>query len=140
MDWRAKHGVFEPRKGVWVYGDKLDNRLGILDETVSDHYSVIAEWVLNTPFIFLDSDSIDKVEIEILPGHTIFSDATVFISITYDGVTHGKEFTMDYGLPGKFRNRFIKHRFGYVRDWVAFKLRGATRSRMAFSRAYIQHG
>jgi hypothetical protein len=139
-EWRAKHGVFDRRKGVWVYGDKSDNTMGILDETVATHYDEIAEWVLNTPLMYLDSQSVDKVEIEIIPGHTVTSDATVFISLTYDGLSHGQEFSMNYGLPGEFRNRFIQHRFGYIRDWVGFKLRGATRSRMAFSRAYIQHG
>lgn len=140
MAWRAKHGVFDPRKGVWVYGDKIDSRLGILDETNSTHYSVIAEWVLNTPFIPIESQSIDEIEVETLPGHTTTSDATVFLSLTYDGVTHGEECALEYGLPSAFGQRFIARRLGYVRDWVAFKLRGASRSRMVFTRAYITHG
>ena len=138
--WRAKFGIFEPRKGVWVYGDKLDATIGILDNTVGTQYGEIAEWVLKTPFIYLEAQSVDQLEIEIIPGFTTTSDATVFVSLTYDGFTYGKEFPMQYGTPSDFRNRFIKYRFGYVRDWFAFKFRGATRSRMAFSRGFIKHG
>jgi len=138
--WRGKHAVFETRLGQWVFGDKIDSRLGILDNTVATHYGEISEWLLHTPFTYIDSHSIDKLEIEILPGHTLSLDATVFISLTYDGVTHGKEWTESYGLPAEFSKRFVVHRLGYVRDWVGFKLRGASTSRMAFSRAMIDHG
>lgn len=137
--WRAKHGLFEPRKGVWVYGDKLGSNIGILDETVATHYGEIAEWVLDTPFVYLDSQSIDDFEVEIIPGFTVTDDATVAISLTYDGITHGREWFMEYGAPNDRENRFIARRLGYVRNWVGTRLRGATRSRMAFCRAIMRH-
>lgn len=138
--WRAKHGVFEPRKGEWVYGDKLDATIGILDNEVGTHYDKIAEWLLSTPFVYLESQSIDELEIEIIPGHTVDDDATVFLSLTYDGVIHSQEVTMAYGGPSDFDQRFIERRLGDVSNWFAFKFRGATRSRMAFSRGFIRFG
>lgn len=138
--WRAKHGVFEPRKGVWVYGDKEDERIGIFDETVATHYGEIAEWLLYTPFVFIDSASIDKLEIETTPGHNTTDDATVAFSLSYDGVTFGKEWFESYGTPNEYNKRFILRRLGYVRDWFGSKLRGATTSRMAFSRLFISYG
>lgn len=140
LPWRGKFGVFESRKGVWVYGDKRDSKLGILDDTVATHYDEIAEWVLNTPLVMLESQSIDKLEIETIPGHTVTSDATVFLSLTYDALTHGVEASFEYGLPSEYRTRFIAYGLGYVPDWVGFKFRGASRSRMAFARAYIEYG
>ena len=140
LQWRGKFGVFESRKGEWVYGDKRDSKIGILDNEVGTHYGNISEWLLSTPFIYIDSQSIDDVEIEIIPGHTVTEDATVFLSLTFDGFIHTPEVTMEYGGPSDFRNRFIKRRLGYVRDWFAFKFRGATRSRMAFSRGFIRYG
>lgn len=136
--WRAKHGVYEPRLGQWVYGDKIDKTIGTLDENVSTHYGELAEWVLNTPFIHLETLSIDELEIETIPGFTTTQDATVAISITYDGVTHSSEYWMDYGGPSKYGARFIAYMLGYVDDWFAIKLRGASRSRMAFSTAKLQ--
>jgi len=140
LPWRAKHLAFDPRQGVWVCGDKRDNKLGILDETVATHYDDIAEWILFTPFFFFDCMSIDEIEIETLPGHTGSVDATVFISLTYNGVTYGKEWSEMYGLPSDYNKQFIIRRLGHAPDWAGVKLRGATRSRMAFGRAKMTYG
>lgn len=140
INWRAKFGIFEPRRSQWIYGDKIDSRLGILDDKEATHYGTIAEWMLNTPFMYFERASIDQLEIEIIPGFTTTEDAGVFVSITYDGITHSTEITMQYGGPSEYLKRFIQRRFGYVTDWMAFRLRGASRSRMAFSRAFINYG
>lgn len=136
--WRAKHGVYEPRLGSWIYGDKIDKTIGILDEAVATHYDQIAEWSLNTPFIHLETLSIDELEIETIPGFTSYKDATVFVSLTYDGIAHTTEHTIEYGGPSEFNKRFIAYRLGYINDWFAIKLRGASRSRMAFATATLQ--
>ena len=138
--WRGVHGLFEPRIGQWVYGDKNSSNIGIYDATVATQYGEIAEWTLHTPFLLLEAQSIDRLEIATMPGHTGDDDATVFISLSYNGVTHGKEWTELYGLPNDYSKRFIARRLGYVRDWVGIKLRGASRSRMAFGIANLDHG
>lgn len=138
--WRGKHGVFEPRKGVWVYGDKLGGKIGILDEKFSTHYGEIAEWLLFTPYMYLESQSIDEIQIETIPGFTTVSDATVFCSLTYNGVTYGQEKSLGYGDPSGYSKRFIGYRWGDVRHWVGLKFRGASRSRMAFGRGFLLHG
>jgi len=137
-EWRAKHGIFEPNIGRWVYGDKRDSTLGILDETASTHYGDIVEWILNTPFVHLETLSIDELEIETIPGFTITDDATVALSITTNGVTHSQERWLQYGGPSEYNARFIAYMLGYIDDWFAIKLRGASRSRMAFSKATLQ--
>lgn len=139
LPWRAKHIVFEPRKGKFVSGDKSGSALAEIDNSTALHFGEIAEWVLYTPFMYIDDQSIDKLEIETIPGFNDAGDANVFISLTYDGVTHGQERSITYGSPNDYNTRFIVYRLGYVRSWFAFKLRGATRSRMAFSRGYIEH-
>lgn len=138
--YRALYGVFDPRVGNWIFGDRRDGKLALLDDTVSTQYGELAEWILFTPFIYLDSQSIDELEIQTMPGHTTSNDATVFISLTYDGVTFGSEFLSEYGKINDYGKRFIVRRLGYVRDWAGFKIRGASRSRMAFARGFIKHG
>lgn len=138
--WRGINGLFDPRLGQFVYGDKRSSSLAILDDTVATHYDELAEWELNTPLMYLDSASIDELEIETIAGHTVDEGASVFVSLTYDGVTHGTEHTEDYGEPSEYGKRFILYRLGYVANWVGIKLRGASRSRMAFSRAKIKYG
>lgn len=139
-NYRAKHGVLDPRIRKWVYGDKLSATLSFLDDSVVTHYDEIAEWELFTPFYYLETASIDEMEIEVIPGFTVTNDATVAMSLTYNGVTYGRERFMQYGKTGQYGNRFIAYRLGYVNDWMSIKLRGATRSRMAFSRGFIKYG
>lgn len=140
MPWRGINGVFEPRMGKWVYGDKADLRLGILDPMVTTQYNEQCEWVLYTPFIYLEDMSIDKLSVETIPGHTSYDDATVAISLTYDGVTYGKEWWALYGRPSNYNVRFEQYRLGYVRNWVGIKMRGVSKSRMAFGRGYLEVG
>lgn len=131
--YRAKNIVLDPRNGKMIVGDKIDSRIGELDDSVATHYGAIAEWLLFTPFLKLETLSIDNMEIEIIPGIVnAAKDATVLVSRTDDGRAHGQEWSEEYGAQFDFNNRFIIRTFGYVRHWVGFKFRGASRSRMAF--------
>ena len=138
--YRGIHNIFEARLGKWVCGDKLGGNIGIIDNTVATQYGDVVEWILFTPFYYMDCQSIDEIEIETIPGHTGSSDAQVFMSLSYDGVTYGKEWMELYGSPNDYNKRFIFRRLGHVRDWVGIKLRGATSSRMAFGAGAIDHG
>jgi hypothetical protein len=138
--WRGINGIFDPRLGKWVYGDKIDLRIGILDDLVTTQYGQQCEWVLYTPFLYLEDMSIDSLDIETISGESAFRDATVFLSMTYDGATYGKEYTMLYGEPGARNQRFIANRLGFVRNWCGFKLRGVSSARMAFGRGFISVG
>ena len=137
--WRAIHGVFDPRIG-WVFGDRLNGNIGLLDASEATHYGQIAQWELYTPFLKLEAQSVDEFEVETIPGFNGSNDASVFISTTYNGVVWSQEWAELYGIKGDYDKRFIIRRLGYVDDWVGFRLRGATRSRMAFATASIQHG
>jgi hypothetical protein len=130
--YRAINGVFDGRLGKWVYGDYLTSRLGYLDQTVATHYGEIVECVLYTPFVPLEAQAIDKVEVKTIPGHTTTDDASVFLSLTYDGDIYSMESTVQYGAPSAYNQRFIARRLGYIRDYFSMKLRWTSRSRMAF--------
>jgi len=139
-DYRAKHVVLDPRRGEWVAGDKESGKLCVIDKTVATHFGEIAECVLYTPFLDLENMSIDEIDLETIAGHTASKDATVAISMTYDGIKYGKEWWAQYGLPSDFGKRFVARRLGYIRDWVGIKFRIASRSRVAFSRFKLFYG
>lgn len=139
-NYRAKHTVFDPRGPNWVVGDKRDTTIGLIDSFLTTHYDEIVEWIIYSPIMKIESASVDQLEIENISGHTTNDDATVFVSISYDGVTHGMEYTEMYGAPNDYNKRFILRRMGYVRNWLSFKFRGASQSRMAFSRGLIEYG
>ncbi len=139
-EYRGVHGVFDPRVSGWVYGDKRSGNIGLLDNTVATQYDEISEWILFTPYYFFDSQSIDKLEVETIPGFTVANDATVAVSTTRDGVQYGTEMFMQYGTSAEYRHRFIRYRLGYINEFVSFKLRGASRSRMAIGSGVLEHG
>jgi len=138
--YRGIHGTFDTRIGDWVFGDRTEGNIGRLDETVATHYGAIVEWILFSPFTYLETASIDQFEIETVPGHTTTNDATVFLSLSYDGVFTGSEETVEYGMMNEYGKRFIRYRLGYVRDWFTMRLRGTSRSRVAFCRGFIKYG
>lgn len=138
--WRAKFGVFDQRLSKWIFGDKQGSKIGYLDNSVATQYGSTIECTLFTPFMYVESMSIDELDIQTIPGFTVYDDATVFVSLTYNGVTYSNEWTQMYGLPSEYGYRFIVRRMGYVDNWFAFKLRWASRSRMAFSRGMVTFG
>ena len=78
---------------------------------------------------------------ETIPGSSVVDDdATVALSLTYDGIHYGKEWFQLYGNALDYNQRFIIRRLGYVSDWVGFKFRGATKSRMSFGVLKVTHG
>jgi len=132
-NYRAINGVFDASNALWIYGDKTDSNIGKLDQSVATHYGAITEWELFSPFFKLENNSIDEIEIEIIPGHTTFIEGKVAISFTYDGVTYGTEAWLEYGEPHAYKQRLIFRRLGYVSDWVGIKLRGVTKTKMSFA-------
>ena len=138
--YRAVHAVFDNNAGAWLFGDKISSNIGLLDNTVATQYEDLIEWLLYTPFYKLDSVSIDRLELETISGFTLSSDVRVFCSITNNAVDYTREFMISYGDYADYNKRFIKHRLGYVRNYVSFKLRGVSSSRMAFSRGIVSYG
>lgn len=138
--YRGINAIFDPRRGQWVMGDKVSSKIGYLDMSVATHYDVIAEWVLFTPLMYMEAASIDEMTIQTIPGFTVYDDAQVFVSTTYDGSFYSMETIMQYGAPSAFGQRFIAMQLGYVPDFVGIKLRGASRSRMAFAAAKLTYG
>ena len=138
--YRAINGVFDARIAKFIYGDKRDNTIGQLDNTVFTHYGEAIEWLLHTPLLKLETASIDEIEIETLPGNAPDQDATIAISQTVDGIAYSQECWQLYGTNLDYNQRFIIYRIGYVADWVGYKLRGATKSRMSLAGFKVTYG
>ncbi|MFT5450820.1 MAG: hypothetical protein ACI9N9_000300 [Enterobacterales bacterium] len=132
--YRGKDMTFDPRFSKWVIGDKLDSKIGFLDDSVCTHYNEIVEGLLFTPIIPMETLSINEIKFKTIPGISPDNDATVFVSRTDDLRVHSKEHIEQYGASFDYNKNFISRNHGYVRDETAFKIRTASRSRMAFCR------
>lgn len=131
--WRGRSFVRDERNGQWLCGDRENSNIGIMDEKVCTQYGAIAEWEMHTPLLKIETKSIDYLEIETIPGIAPDKDATVFFSTTYDARAYSQEMSQLYGENHDYNQRFIMRRLGYVRHWVGFKFRGASKSRMSFA-------
>lgn len=138
--WRAKFGVYDRSINKYVFGDKQGPFLGYLDASTATQYDNAVECLLFTPLMYLKEQSLDELEIMTIPGFTDYRDANVFVSLTYDGVTYGKEWSIMYGLPSDYGAKFILNRLGFVEFYFGFKLRAACKSRLAFSQGLLTHG
>ena len=138
MPYRGINGVLDPRISKWVFGDKYFNTLALLEPSVATQYDEITEWELYTPLFDLKNTIINNLEIYTIPGYPDTSeDATVFFSMTKNGVSYSREYTRLYGNTSEYDKRFILRRLGYIRHLAGLKFRGASRSRMAFNKLRI---
>tara|TARA_R110000772_G_scaffold105562_1_gene207299 strand:- start:1290 stop:2699 length:1410 start_codon:yes stop_codon:yes gene_type:complete len=132
--YRGKGMTYDPRFSKWLIGDKLGGKIGFLDDSVCTHYNEIVEGLLFTPIIPMETLSINEIKFKTIPGISPDNDATVFVSRTDDMRVHSKEHIEQYGVRFDYNKNFISRNHGYVRDETAFKIRTASRSRMAFCR------
>lgn len=136
--WRGSNGIFDPRAAKWIYGDSIDGRLGFLDNTTSNQYGEQSENIFFTNIINIEDSSINWLELDTIPG---FSDGivTVFVSLSYNGVTYGKEYRVVESEQFRYSRRFIARRLGYVSKLFNFKFRVVSPYRTAFSNLVIDH-
>lgn len=138
--YRAINIVSDPRFHLPIVGDRFGSYIGFLTNEVSTQYNQLTEWILFTPYIGIEATAINQIEIETIPGFNATPDATVFMSLTQDGVTFPREYIQLYSNRGEYRTNFIIRRIGYVIQFAGLKFRGVSRSRMAFSMLKINYG
>ena len=136
--YRGKDMTFDPRFSKWCIGDKRDSKIGFLDDSACTHYDDIVEGLLFTPTIPMETLSINELKLKTIPGISPDNDATVFISRTDDMRIFSKEHTEKYGVNFDYNKNFTMRNLGYVRSETAFKIRTASRSRMAFCRLDVE--
>jgi hypothetical protein len=126
--WRAINGVYDPRNidnsaSGWIYGDKDDNKLGKLDNSISSQYGVDVEWECRTPIVRVGG-TVAEMEVQNTSGHTELTPNRIFVSTTKDGVLYGPEALVNAGLQGQYQHRVIARRLGDYPNWFGLKLRG----------------
>ena len=138
-NYLAINGIYDARISKFVYGDKYGYELKYLDYSLFSQSGVEQEFILDSPFVYMGGKSIDIMEMNTIPGRNSVNDATVAFSITTDGTTYSHESWSLYGSNDEYNNRFIALRLGYISNWVGFRFRGKTKSRMSFSGMKISY-
>lgn len=138
--YRGINAVYDQNTGTWCCGDKYTNVIGCVDNTVFTQYDEQQEWYMFTPFVNMETLSINELEIETIPGFTDTDDAKVAVATTYDGINYSMEEWVMYGDPLAYNQRFKLYRLGYVDDWIGFRFRSVTKSKMAFAGITLDYG
>lgn len=136
--WRARFGVFDPRISRWVYGDILENKLGVLDKEIASQYGNDVECICYTPIVDLQLKSITEFEIDTIPGFTS-NDLTCSFSLSYDGTIFGKEYSSTISKQGNYNTRYIARPREYIRDMFSLKFRFVSPDKMAFNGLVIKY-
>ena len=135
LTYRAKDPILDPRSGKWIVGDKRGSTIGVLDASICTHYGEIAEWIIDTPFLKFDGKSITQIEIDTIPGISPDEDATVELSVTFNGRTHSQGRWVKMGANYDYGQRFIlRNPVGFVRDMFSMRFRGASKTRMSLAK------
>ena len=136
--FRAKNPILDPRNGKWVVGDSKSYDIGVFNKDVFSQYGEAQNWYLFTPFLKLETLSINKFEIETIPGIAPDNDAKVFLSQTTDGRFYTQEWVELYGDNHNYQQRFYIRNLGYCRNWVSYRLRGLAKCKMSFCNLDIE--
>lgn len=139
MNYRAINGVFDPRINKWVYGDKYTSDLGLLDVLVASHYMENTPWRFATPLLGLSGFTVHEMELQSIPGFAIESNITIFIATTSDGSVYPYERLVSYGGPSDYGKRFITRVWGFVNDFIGFRFRGLSRSKVTFGLMTLEY-
>ncbi len=138
--YRGINGIFDSKIGKWVFGDKKEAQVGILDDSLFTQYDERQEWYLYSPFLAIEGASVDQIELETIAGAGVVDrDATVAVATTYNGMTYSVETWQMYGDLYDYNQRFILRMLGYVRNYIGFRFRGNTKSRMTFNSMKIYY-
>lgn len=148
MPHRAYNYVRDPNRKQWLVGDKQFAAVGKMNTDSGMQYGWAQECIFYTPVTKIESLSVDSIELETVPGVGVVplpltsiypaDDAAVFVSLTYDGRTHGNEWTKFYGMRNVYNTRFIANRLGYVRDKIGFRFRSISSARKAYSSLTVE--
>ena len=133
------NGVFDPRSSKWVYGESNSSRIGTLERNICTYYDDAIEQIFYTPQINFEDVSIREIELDTIPGFTV-DNASVMMSMSYDGLAYGKEQSLSYGADSSHNKRFRAWRLGNVYKDFNFKFRTTSKSRMIFSKLTVKYG
>lgn len=127
--------------GKWQCADKIDSRIGVVNQDLPTQYGDVASWLFGTTFIYNEGRGaiINGMELAGLMGRQVYGTAgSVFASWTDDGLRWSDEKPCMIGARGDYYNRLTWFRVGSMRNFRSFKFRAANKIHMAIARLEMQ--
>ena len=121
--WRVSS--IETAYGELLCSDRIDGRIGILDEDVYTEYGAVIPRILDTMPVSANGNSFSIASMELTVesgvGNAAVPDPKVRMSRSLDGKTFGDERDRSIGKVGEFHRRVIWTRIGRARRFEIFR-------------------
>ena len=137
--WRAINFSFDPNLNMWLAGDRIDRKIARLDQETASQYGESVVSYFYTPFVPLESASIDSVELNTVSGFNA-EDVSLFVSTTRDGANYSSEWSNELAVSYDYEHRYIVRRLGYVRKKIGFKFRAHHKEKINVSGLVVSFG
>lgn len=119
------NGVFDPRLGAFIYGDKLDGSIGTLKKEINTQYGEIVEEIFHTPIIPFRLSTVSELSIETLPGRNEpDTEPVLFLSSTTNGLIYSNEYLISRGIQGYYDHNIAVRVNDYFKRPASYKFRG----------------
>jgi hypothetical protein len=134
--------IYKARNLVWCYdkwivGDPTENRLGVLDNSLSSHYGELVGWDFGTIIIYNEGFGfiLHLLELVCLTGRAVLGDdSTVWHQYSIDGETWSQEFPIAAGKQGERANRIAWWQNGMRQNWSIERFRGTSDAFLSVAR------
>lgn len=142
--YRLQSGVgrpYRPRFAIQAYGkiivgDAASAALGVLDETISDHFGETVQWEFLAGLLYNEARGgiIQSVELVGLPGRgPVGEEGRAFLSMTRDGETYSIERPISMGGSGQRQKRMQWRPQTKFENWLGLRFRGYNRTMPGFA-------
>lgn len=132
--WRAWHPVY--CYGKFIYGDKIDQRIGFLDGTTAQQYGVDARWQFDTMFIYNGAHGIVVNSLELVGSYgraALGENPTISMQYTDDGMVWSTPRFKSMGTQGQRKKRVQWRPKTFFRNYRGLRFSGYNTSPISFA-------
>lgn len=132
--WRAWHPVY--CYGKFLFGDKVDQRIGYLDPTTAQQYGANARWQIDTIFSFNDARGIVVNSLELIGTYgraALGENATMSMQYTDDGLVWSLPRFISMGKQGERNKRAQWRPKHFFRNFRGYRFAGYNASPISFA-------
>lgn len=127
--------------GKWVVGDPTSSAIGVLDESIGEHFGQTVGWDFGTLVLYNEGNGaiVHELELVALTGRVkAGADPVVWTSYTLDGETWSQERPVQAGRQGERLKRLAWRKQGKLRNYRMQRFRGTSDAHISFARLEVQ--
>lgn len=132
--WRAWHPVY--CYGKFIFGDKLDQRIGALSATTAQQYGVDSRWQFDTIAVYNEAHGVIMNSLELIGTYgraALGEKPTMAMQYTDDGLSWSMARFISMGAQGKTKKRAQWRPKHFFRNFRGYRFSGYNASPISFA-------